>query len=45
MNLRIIEVYDGRLPEYRVVDQTDKIVKTFDTFEEAEQFINNEKVS
>ena len=39
---RVIEVFDGRLPEYQVVKTTHShiqtVLKTFDTYEAAEKF-------
>ena len=41
MNYEIVEVYDGRLPEYQILDQDGKIIKTFDSIEEAKEFIKS----
>lgn len=48
--LKVVEVYDGRLPEYRVVKevtactncgvQKDVVLKHFDTYEEADAYCN-----
>ena len=41
MTIKIIEVFDGRLPEYRVVEiigAETKLLKTFDSYEEAEKY-------
>lgn len=45
--LKIIEEYDGRLPSFNVVREVNfcgniksQIVKTFDSYEEAEKFCN-----
>lgn len=46
MSLAVIEVYDGRLPEYQVVEgdvSNYKILKTFDSFEEAELWCRQQK--
>lgn len=40
----ISEVYDGRLPQYEVVEvesKITKILKTFDSEEEAEEYLNS----
>lgn len=38
---KVVESYDGRLPIYNVVDTTsDKILKSFDTYEEADIMCN-----
>ena len=40
----ISEVYDGRLPQYDVVEveaRKTKVIKTFDTEEEAEQYLES----
>lgn len=40
----ISEVYDGRLPQYEVVEvesKITKILKTFDSEEEAEEYIKH----
>ena len=43
MKLKIIETYDGRLPEYQVI-QGETIIKIFDSLEEANQWCrDNEK--
>ena len=39
MNYEIVESYDGRLPEYQVIDGSGKLIKIFDTVEEAEKYI------
>jgi len=39
MSLKIKEVYDGRLPEYQVLKENDIIIKSFDSLEEAEQYV------
>lgn len=43
--LKVTETYDGRLPVYHVIkevithsDTKDVIIKSFDTYEEAEQY-------
>lgn len=41
MNYKIIEVYDGRLPEYQITDDNNKIIKSFDSFEEAETYLKS----
>jgi len=48
--LKVKEVYDGRLPEFQVVRevtacdncgcQKDEVIKTFDSYEEADGFCN-----
>lgn len=40
MKLSIKEVYDGRLPEYQVLDKDNNIIRIFDTIEEAQIFVN-----
>jgi len=39
---RVVEVYDGRLPEYQVIkinhNHNQTILKSFDSYEEAEKF-------
>lgn len=45
MSLSVLEVFDGRLPEYQVVDgDVSKyiVIKTFDTFEEAEKWCSQQ---
>jgi len=42
MDYKIAEVYDGRLPEYQIV-LGDKIIETFDTYEDAENFIHSKQ--
>jgi len=47
---KIEEIFDGRLPEYHVIqenskNQESKTVKIFDSYEEAEQWINERLVS
>jgi len=40
----ISEVYDGRLPQYEVVEvesKITKVLKTFDNEEEAENYLNS----
>ena len=40
----ISEVYDGRLPQYEVVEveaKITKVLKSFDTEEEAEQYLES----
>lgn len=50
-NLRIVEVFDGRLPEYRVVRDINsdatitEVIKVFDSYEEAERWIVERLVS
>lgn len=39
MNYRIEEIFDGRLPEYKVIKEDNTIVKAFDSIEEAEDYI------
>lgn len=40
--LKVVEVYDGRLPEYQVlreiIGQPDQLLKAFDTREEADTY-------
>jgi len=43
-DLIIKEVIDGRLPEYQVLEE-DRIIKTFDSIEEAESFIEQTKIT
>lgn len=38
MGLKVIEVYDGRLPEYQVIEG-DNVIKTFETRDQAELWI------
>lgn len=44
---KIVEVYDGRLPEYQIINEINDsqrvIIKRFDTMEEAEQWLNGGK--
>jgi len=40
--LQIIESYDGRLPEYRVVNTDLKTLKIFDSHEEAQKWCNEQ---
>jgi len=42
MNFNIVEEYDGRLPVYHVINNN-TIIKTFDSYKEAETFCNNSK--
>jgi len=42
MNLEIVEEYDGRLQEFKVMNG-DKILGTFDTIGEAEEFIEKKQ--
>lgn len=41
--LKVVESYDGRLPEYQVIKEVSKteleIIKTFDTYEEAIKWV------
>jgi len=51
MILKIVEEYDGRLPVFNVVKeitacdncgcQKDEVIKSFDTYEEADAFCNS----
>jgi hypothetical protein len=51
MILKVIEVYDGRLPVFNVVKevtacencncQKDEVIKSFDTYEEADAYCNS----
>lgn len=45
MNYRVEEIFDGRLPEYAVIKENNTIVKTFDSVEEAEEFILSLKLT
>ena len=45
MSLKIVEVFDGRLPEYQVVRENINsseviVISTFDSFEDADRWIN-----
>jgi len=42
MDYKIKEVYDGRLPEYQVIFE-DKVIKTFDNVEDAEDWVEAKK--
>ena len=51
MILKVVEQYDGRLPVFNVVKevtacdncgcQEDEVIKSFDTYEEADAYCNN----
>jgi hypothetical protein len=51
MILKVVEQYDGRLPVFNVVKevtacdncgcQKDKVIKSFDTYEEADAYCNS----
>ncbi|NBW58379.1 hypothetical protein EBR43_11525 [bacterium] len=51
MTLKVVEEYDGRLPVFNVVKevtacdncgcQKDEVIKSFDTYEEADAFCNS----
>lgn len=44
MSFIIKEVYDGRLPEFHVLS-SDKVIKIFDSLEEAQLFVEEFKTT
>ena len=44
MKYRIVEEYDGRLPEYLVLDENNKVIDTFDSMEGAQIWIDQQNI-
>lgn len=39
--MKIVEEYDGRLPIYHVLNKEEELIKSFDSFEEAQNYVIN----